>query len=37
MSSNLLLDHNTDPVIWRGPVIAGAVKQFWSETPVAGY
>ena len=32
MSSNLLLDHNTDPVIWRGPVIAGAVKQFWSET-----
>ena len=32
MSSNLLLEHNTDPVIWRGPVIAGAVKQFWSET-----
>lgn len=32
MSSNLLLDHATDPVIWRGPVIAGAVKQFWSET-----
>ena len=32
MSSNLLLDHTTDPVIWRGPVIAGAVKQFWSET-----
>lgn len=32
MSSNLLLDHETDPVIWRGPVIAGAVKQFWNET-----
>ena len=32
MSANLLLDHEDDPVIWRGPVIAGAVKQFWSET-----
>lgn len=32
MSSNMLLDHDTDPVIWRGPVIAGAVKQFWRET-----
>ncbi len=32
MSANLLLDHETDPVIWRGPVIAGAVKQFWGET-----
>ena len=32
MSANLLLDHDTDPVIWRGPVIAGAVKQFWNET-----
>ena len=32
MSANLLLDTDTDPVIWRGPVIAGAVKQFWSET-----
>lgn len=32
MSSNLLLDKDTDPVIWRGPVIAGAVRQFWSET-----
>lgn len=32
MSANLLLDHDTDPVIWRGPVIAGAVKQFWQET-----
>lgn len=32
ISSNLILDHETDPVIWRGPVIAGAVKQFWQET-----
>ena len=32
MSSNLLLDKDTDPVNWRGPVIAGAVRQFWSET-----
>lgn len=32
ISSNLLLENSTDPVIWRGPVIAGAVKQFWSET-----
>lgn len=31
MSSNLVLDNETDPVIWRGPVIAGAVKQFWQE------
>lgn len=32
MSANLLLEREDDPVIWRGPVIAGAVKQFWSET-----
>ncbi len=32
MSANLLLENDTDPVIWRGPVIAGAVKQFWNET-----
>ncbi len=32
MSANLLLENETDPVIWRGPVIAGTVKQFWSET-----
>ena len=32
MSSNLLLENETDPVLWRGPVIAGAIKQFWSET-----
>lgn len=31
MSINLLLDKPTDPVVWRGPVIAGAVKQFWEE------
>jgi Mrp family chromosome partitioning ATPase len=31
MSMNLLLDSETDPVVWRGPVIAGAVKQFWSD------
>jgi Mrp family chromosome partitioning ATPase len=31
MSINLLLASETDPVVWRGPVIAGAVKQFWSD------
>ena len=31
MSINLLLDNSTDPVTWRGPVIAGAVKQFWTD------
>lgn len=31
VSSNLLLDDETDPVIWRGPVIAGMVKQFWTD------
>ncbi len=31
MSINLLLDNPTDPVVWRGPVIAGAVKQFWTD------
>lgn len=31
MSINLLLDEETAPVVWRGPVIAGAIKQFWSE------
>ncbi len=30
-SINLLLQNPTDPVIWRGPVIAGAVKQFWTD------
>ena len=31
MSVNLLMDEETKPVVWRGPVIAGVVKQFWSE------
>lgn len=31
MSINLLLDHEDDPVIWRGPVIAGVVTQFWTD------
>ena len=31
MSVNLLLENTTDPVIWRGPVIAGTVKQFWQD------
>ena len=31
MSMNLLLPEATDPVVWRGPVIAGAVKQFWTD------
>lgn len=31
MSTNLILEHDTDPVIWRGPVIASAVNQFWSD------
>lgn len=31
MSMNFLLEKETDPVLWRGPVIAGAVKQFWTD------
>ena len=31
MSVNLLLPDAADPVVWRGPVLAGAVKQFWSD------
>jgi Mrp family chromosome partitioning ATPase len=31
MSINLLLPNDTDPVVWRGPMIAGAVKQFWTD------
>ena len=31
MSLNLLVENETDPVVWRGPVIAGIVKQFWSD------
>ncbi len=31
VSSNLLLENETDPIIWRGPVIAGLVEQFWTD------
>lgn len=31
MSINLLLEDDTDPVVWRGPIIAGTVKQFWTD------
>lgn len=31
MSVNLMLENDTDPVVWRGPVIAGMVKQFWTD------
>lgn len=31
MSINLLLENETDPVVWRGPVIAGTVQQFWTD------
>lgn len=31
MSVNLILENDTDPVVWRGPVIAGVVTQFWSD------
>lgn len=31
MSINLLLENDTDPVVWRGPMIANAVKQFWTD------
>ena len=31
MSMNFLLENENDPVIWRGPIIAGAVKQFWTD------
>ena len=31
MSMNLILENDDDPVIWRGPVIAGTVSQFWSD------
>ena len=32
MSVNLMLKNETDPVIWRGPILAGTVKQFWTDT-----
>lgn len=31
VSANLILDNESDPIVWRGPMIAGAVKQFWGE------
>lgn len=31
MSMNILLQNETDPVVWRGPIIANAVEQFWTE------
>ena len=31
MSINLLLENETDPVVWRGPIVASAVKQFWTD------
>lgn len=31
MSINLLLENQTDPVLWRGPILGGAVKQFWTD------
>lgn len=31
MSVNSILENDTDPVVWRGPVIAGTVKQFWTD------
>jgi len=31
MSINLLIENDGDPVVWRGPLIAGAVKQFWTD------
>ena len=31
MSINLILENETEPVVWRGPVIAGAVTQFWTD------
>lgn len=32
MSNNVLLENESDPVVWRGPVIGGTVRQFWSDT-----
>ena len=31
VSANLLLEHETDPIVWRGPIIANMVKQFWTD------
>lgn len=32
VSVNLLLENDTDPVLWRGPILGGVIQQFWSET-----
>ena len=32
MSINVLLENESDPVVWRGPVIGGTIRQFWSDT-----
>ena len=32
MSANLVLENEDDPVLWRGPVVAGAIKQFWGSS-----
>ena len=31
MSMNLLLPNDEEPVVWRGPIISGVIKQFWEE------
>lgn len=31
MSINLLLENEDDPVVWRGPIIAGVIQQFWTD------
>lgn len=31
MSINLLLENETDPVLWRGPIISGTIQQFWTD------
>lgn len=32
MSTNLVLEHDDDPVLWRGPLLSGVLRQFWAET-----
>lgn len=32
LSANLILENETDPVIWRGPIVGGVIKQFWGES-----
>ena len=32
VSTNLILENETDPVLWRGPILMGVLKQFWEET-----